>query len=322
MKKFILLFSAIAMMTLQNQAQTVTDKDGNVYNTVTIGTQVWFKENLKVTQYNDGTAIPLVTDTHTWEYHTTPGYCWYNNDATTNKNTCGGLYNWYAVNTGKLCPTGWHVPSDEEWTTMENYLIANGYNYDGTTTGNRYAKAMASATGWTTSTSKGAVGNADYPTYRNKSGFTAVPSGYRGNYALFIEIGYKSYLWSSTEYSPTIVWTRSIDFNNSGVFHYTNPKYYGYSVRCISGEANQINDIKNKFEIKIFPNPTNEKITIDGVALQNSNLSIYNIVGELILQKQLSNSKNEIDISNIPKGIYIIKIESAQGVILQKLIKE
>lgn len=107
----------------------VTDADGNSYTSVTIGAQVWMVENLQTTKYNDGTAIPLV---ETWNYPIKPGYCWYNKDIA-NKGSYGALYNWYAVNTGKLAPTGWHVPTDADWTTLENYLMANGFNYDGIT---------------------------------------------------------------------------------------------------------------------------------------------------------------------------------------------
>jgi uncharacterized protein (TIGR02145 family) len=100
----------------------VTDKDGNVYHTITIGTQVWMVENLKTTKYNDGTDIPLVKDSATWANLTTPGYCWLYNDQTTYINTTGALYNWYAVNTGKLAPIGWHVPSDSDFIALTKYL--------------------------------------------------------------------------------------------------------------------------------------------------------------------------------------------------------
>ena len=100
---------------------TVTDIDGNVYHLITIGTQVWLVENLKTTRYNDGAPIPLVTDSAAWSLLTTPGYCWYNNDIA-NKNPNGALYNWFAVNTGKLAPTGWHVPTDAEWTILTTFL--------------------------------------------------------------------------------------------------------------------------------------------------------------------------------------------------------
>jgi uncharacterized protein (TIGR02145 family) len=120
-------------------AGTVTDTDGNVYQTVRIGNQIWTVENLRVARFNDGTAISLDTSTATWDSLwikgiTIPAYCYYNNMTNTDSITkWGALYNWYAVNTGKLAPKGWHVPTDSEWEVMQNYLVINGYNYDRTT---------------------------------------------------------------------------------------------------------------------------------------------------------------------------------------------
>jgi len=113
--------SAISFAT-KSSIGTITDIDGNYYTTVTIGTQVWMVENLKTTKYNDGTGIPLVTDNTVWCNLSTPGYCWYNNDETTYKNPYGALYNWHTVHTGKLCPSGWHVPTDSEWITLTSYF--------------------------------------------------------------------------------------------------------------------------------------------------------------------------------------------------------
>ena len=124
---------------------SVMDIDGNTYATVSIGSQVWMAENLATTKYNDGTAIPLVTNGTTWAAITTPAYCWYYNIMPSGSTAYyGALYNWYAVDvstTGgrNICPVGWHVPSETEWTKMEDYLIANGYNYDGNTTFNQIA---------------------------------------------------------------------------------------------------------------------------------------------------------------------------------------
>lgn len=109
-------------------SKTVTDISGNIYPFVTIGTQVWMGENLRVEKYNDGTPIPFVTDNAVWAANFTnktklPMMAWYNNDkATHTANKNGALYNWYAVDTKKLCPTGWHVPTDAEWTTLTTYL--------------------------------------------------------------------------------------------------------------------------------------------------------------------------------------------------------
>lgn len=116
---YIIMFAVFN--TINATGQTVTDIDGNVYNTVEIGTQQWMAENLKVTS-NEGTAIPLVTDGIGWNNLTTPGYCWYNNDNTTYGDVYGALYNWYGVNAGNFCPVGWHVPTDAEWTVLNDYL--------------------------------------------------------------------------------------------------------------------------------------------------------------------------------------------------------
>ena len=224
--------------TNNNNSNTVKDLDGNVYHTITIGTQTWMVENLKTTKFSDSTVIPHVTSMTDWAALRTPGFCTYNN--TTNAdtiNTYGRLYNWYTVNTGKLCPTGWHVPTDAEWTTLENYLIANGYNYDGSTAGNMYAKALASATGWSLSTIAGAVGNTDFSAKRNASGFTAVAGGYRyyseSIYGNNPNIGKNGYWWTSSEFSTAYAFYRSMYFDSDSVENGNYNKRFGLSVRCL-----------------------------------------------------------------------------------------
>ncbi|MDA3817747.1 MAG: FISUMP domain-containing protein [Prolixibacteraceae bacterium] len=228
---------------------TVEDFDGNVYNTVTIGTQVWMSENLKTTHYANGTAIPLVNSNATWDAltATSKAYCWYDDDSTTNASKYGALYTWAAAMNGAasvtanpsgiqgVCPTGWHLPSDAEWTQMENYLADNGHNYDGTTGGGgaKIAKSLASTSGWTSSSTTGAVGNIDYSTYRNKSGFTALPGGYRCSYGTFYGIGYDGYWWSATEYDATSAWYRYMGCYGSSVGRNGDDKEVGFSVRCL-----------------------------------------------------------------------------------------
>ena len=169
------------------QPTSVTDQDGNTYDYLTYGNQVWTVENAEMVTYRDGTPIPQVIDNTEWLNLTTGAWSYYNNDPTKPR-----LYNWYAVMgiydsasfsdatlRKEFAPEGWHVPSDAEWTTLEEYLIASDYNYDGTTTGNKIAKAMASTTGWISSTETGAIGNDQ--SLNNYSGFNAFPEGYRGN---------------------------------------------------------------------------------------------------------------------------------------------
>jgi uncharacterized protein (TIGR02145 family) len=210
-----------------------TDADGNNYTVVTIGTQTWMAENLKTTKYNDASAIPLVADSATWTNQRTSAYCWYNNDAATYKNTYGALYNRYTVNTGKLAPTGWHVSTDAEWTTLGNYLIANGYNYDGrTTTGNNCAESLAATTNWAIFPGVGDIGN-DL-TKNNRTGFSALPGGCRLTDG-FGGASYVGYWWSSTEDNGGLnAWYWHL-FNNGSYLDWGSfdGEDFGYSVRCV-----------------------------------------------------------------------------------------
>jgi uncharacterized protein (TIGR02145 family) len=224
---------AVLVKILDIQAeQGVKDFDGNEYKAVRIGNQVWMAENLRTTKYSDGTAIPLkVIDNNAWINLSTPGYCWWNNDSATYSVLYGAIYNWYAVNTGKLCPTGWHVPTDADWTLMENYLIANGYNYDGTNSGNKIAKSLAAATNWPLSSNTGAPGNTDYPSYCNKTGFTALPVPCRGlTFDCCEEFGK---WWSASKFDNSSAWLRVIYYDKA----YVERTYYlmvtGLSARCV-----------------------------------------------------------------------------------------
>jgi len=202
-----------------------TDADGNNYKVVTIGTQTWMAENLKTTQYNDGIAIPLVTDNTAWFNLSTPGYCWYNNDAATYKNKYGALYNWYTVNTGKLAPTGWHVPTDAEWTTLTDYVTAN------LGTSLNVAKALAATTDWITDSTTGDVGC--NLTLNNRTGFSALPGGYRYYYdGTFSNVGSGGIWWSSTE-DYFDAWYRGVGYNSSNVYRNGGSRQFGVFVRCV-----------------------------------------------------------------------------------------
>ena len=222
------------IITLSNTT-TVTDVEGNTYATVVIGTQEWFKENLRTTKYRDGTPINYPgADSATWVNDITGAYAWYDNDSSTYASTYGALYNWYAVdNSAGLCPTGWQVPSDSDWTVLESFLSANGYSFDGSTTGIKYAKAMADTVLWDPSTTTGAVGNTDYPTYRNKSGFSGLPGGFRdtsGVFKLLLDI---SKWWSSTQDGTNDAFRRGLGSNLPGMYRQHEAKGHGFSVRCL-----------------------------------------------------------------------------------------
>lgn len=215
-------------------AQIVTDIEGNVYRTVTIGTQVWMAENLKSTRYNDGTAIPLVTSGNVWAIPSTPGYCWYNNDEAANIKTYGALYNWYAVdsasNGGKnVCPAGWHLPEDSLWTILNDYLTNHGFGHGGS--GTNIAKSMASASGWTEAPAEGDIGY-DQST-NNSSGFAAFPCGYRDFDGTFDAAGSFTGWWTDTEYDQGNAWSRVMIYSGNNLSRLENSKEVGYSVRCV-----------------------------------------------------------------------------------------
>lgn len=212
-------------------AGIVKDADGNKYNTVKIGDQVWMVENLKTTRYNDSTEIPNVTNNVEWSNLTTGSYCNYDN-LESNGEIYGRLYNWYAVNTGKLAPKGWHVPTDDDWTILENYLIAKGYNYDGTKEGNKIAKSLCAKTNWVFSSEAGTPGAA--PENNNSTGFSALPRGGRGNLnGTFGTIGEYGSWWSFTEYGDYDAYYRYLYCRNRDLHRNHDSRNNGFSVRLV-----------------------------------------------------------------------------------------
>jgi len=240
------------------EAQTVTDHEGNVYATVQIGNQCWMRDNLRTTT-SPSTGTYLIPASGTDYTYTGKQARWYNNDsATYAPMNYGLLYNWNAavdtfntvygetsVNTSfsyavsvtfnghrrGICPAGWHLPSDAEWTQLTDYVSSQS-EYTCSGNSNNIAKALASTEGWNTHTNNCAVGND--PSLNNATGFSAVPAGYcRGS--SFYRAGYYAYFWSATQYasSPYNAYYRYLTYDNAGVRRDSNDKYNGRSVRCL-----------------------------------------------------------------------------------------
>jgi uncharacterized protein (TIGR02145 family) len=304
MKKTSLLLVVLAFLTIKNQAQTVTDYDGNVYNTVTIGTQIWMQGNLKVTHYRNGDAIPNVTIFSSWWNLATGAYCSYNNDVN-NSTTYGNLYNWHVVKDSRnIAPTGWHVPTDAEWTTLTTYL--GGENVAG-------GKLKETGTNHWISPNTGAT---------NETGFTALGGGYRDNTGTFSAIGIDSFWWSSSENSPYGAWCRRIDNTSPSVNRLYSNESNGFSVRCLKDLTTQKDESDYQNEIKIYPNPAINRVYIDCTSRQKIKMQIYNMIGECVRQRELHYGTNDIDISSLSKGIYVIHLTGEDKTIQQKLIKD
>ncbi len=193
---------------------SLIDADGNNYSTIAVGNQVWMAENLRVTHYRNGDAIPNETNSTTWSGLTSGAYCWYDNDPA-NKTTYGALYNWYTVDDSRgLCPYGWHVPTDTEWSTLTTYL--GGVGVAG-------GKMKATSDLWTSP-------NLDAT---NISNFSGLPGGYRYNSGTFDNIGSHGYWWSSSELSSSYARHRYLFYDYGGIYVGYNYRRSGLSVRCL-----------------------------------------------------------------------------------------
>ncbi len=214
----ILMAVVIVMVTCSKEEKApdpVTDIDGNTYKTLKIGTQIWMAENLKTTLFNDGLPITLITDTTDWNSTVTAGYCWYNNDEASNKDTYGAIYNGFTVDSARLCPAGWHIPSLEEWQQLIAFLG------DTTTAGGQLKEEGTNH--WITP-NIGAT---------NSTGFTALASGFRYYDGTFASILYYTCFWSSTNNNSGNQWYTGLYYGNASLKTDYRSKKYGFSVRCI-----------------------------------------------------------------------------------------
>jgi len=226
-----------------------TDGDGNNYPVVQIGSQIWMAENLKTTKYNDGSPILNVTDGASWSSITKDAYCWYSNDIS-NKDKYGALYNWYTVYTNKLAPKGWHVPTDEEWITLSEFLggveVAGGKLKE-----TRMAHWLAPNAG-----------------ANNEVGFTALPAGNRnGSSGTSNSIGKDGYWWTSTPTKSTNAYNKGINFNSTNITKLEPSRNNGYSVRCLLSNLDVL--IVNTSDLSDISQTTVKargNVTSDGVA--------------------------------------------------------
>jgi len=288
------------------QAQTVTDYDGNIYQTVSIGTQIWMRENLKSLHYSDGTDINEV-----WSY----------NNSDPLAAVYGRLYSWKAAMRGAassnfipsgvqgVCPTGWHLPSSAEWSILIN-------QYGGEFQAGAYLKE-AGTLHWD-SPNTGAT---------NSSGFTALPGGFHyqpeggfgvmgatgGWWTSYNDGGYVNSLYMSSE---------NVNAIQFGTYMGPGYSYNDMSVRCLKNSgATAINEINNARIISVYPNPADKYVIIRLENYTQADLSIYGLEGKLMLQRQLNQLETLIEIEDLPAGIYIVSVKSLQGIEQKRIIK-
>lgn len=210
---FILFFSCTKEG--EKPPEPVTDIDGNTYKTIRIGTQTWMAENLKTTKFNNGKDITLVTDSVAWRNLTKPGYCLYNKYDTAYKRSYGALYNGYTIDSGKICPTGWHVPENVEWQLLSTFLADSIYGG---------GKLKETGTSHWKTPNKGAT---------NSTGFTALPAGIRYFEGSFTAILYYTCFWSGTDTGSVNEWYFSLYYGDAQLKMSSVSKKHGFSIRCI-----------------------------------------------------------------------------------------
>lgn len=200
------------------ESSNLVDNDGYVYKTVQIGEQIWMAENLRTSRYNDGKPIPNVTNGTNWANQITGAFCYYDNNSSYNA-VYGKLYNWYAVNSGKLCPKGWHIPTKDDWTELADYL-------GGTAGGKMKATGnKKDGTGLWNSPNNGAT---------NESGFTGLPGGGRTEpLGTFYDMGSHGVWWSATEYAEYAAWNITLHVDYNFILNYAYHKSDGFSCRCV-----------------------------------------------------------------------------------------
>lgn len=286
-------------------SQTIEDIDGNVYKTVVIDNHIWTVENLKTTRYSNGDSIQLIVNDSIWGGLSTPAFSTYNFDSSYTSEY-GNLYNFYVVSDSRnVCPSGWHVPTNNEWFGLINYLG-----------GDSIAGGSMKDTGiihW----------NEPNTGATNSSGMTVLPAGFRFSNNGFFNgefagIGGNGGIWTSTESSDSTSIAKYFYPASSAIGEIDNNKSYGFSIRCVSNRVINSNKTDKIQSNKFYPNPTNGIIYLpfDG----EKNIFINDLQGTTVF-KHITERKS-VSIENVPTGIYIISIfdDEAKLILNQQII--
>ncbi len=299
MKKILLILISFIFINQTTYSQEVA-----------IGTQIWTTSNLNVSTYNDGTPIPQVSNRTAWAGLTTGAWCYYE-DITANGTTYGKLYNWYAVagihdtdpNTPNksLAPTGYHIPSDSEWTTLTNYLSG---------------PAIAGGTMKSTGTTLWASPNTNAT---NSSGFTGLPGGLRDSFGVFYNITSHGYWWTLSELNSLSGYSYSLSYLNGLAYWNGHTKTYGFSVRLINNNSLS-NATFNSSILKLYPNPVLNILNVNIESnLINEPYNIFDCLGRVVINGKFNDVDTTINVEQLSKGIYYLKVS---GNSVNKFIKE
>ncbi len=305
--KILLVISAVALTSLSAQTDSITDREGNVYQTVQIGDQWWMAENLRVTQFANGDQIPQLTNATEWANTLKGAYCYYGNK-TYFADTYGNLYNWYTVEDERgVCPVGWHVATDEDWIIMEMHLGMS-------------AEEAERMTAWRGTDEGDKIKDESFGG-NNSAGFTALGTGYRDPEGIFKAMGTDNDYWTSTPYDNR--------GNTEGVLHgllNTNPSTvrnfhvpgYGFCIRCVRDEAVQVKNQTPLPDSRVFPNPAGDQLFVRNA--DGNHLTIRNISGQTVLTESVTSPDHQVDMSNLSEGTYLVSISDQEEVKTTRVI--
>ncbi len=288
-------------------AQTVIDIDGNVYNTIVLGTQEWMTSNLKTLHFSNGDVIPHNLSQSAWSnLNQSSGADYYNNDSLIGS-TYGVLYNWAAAsNVNNVCPTGWHVPSNQEWTTLINFA-------GGSVTAGGPLKERDTVH-W------------NYPNFNatNFTGFTALPGGLRHNTGGYQYLEDFGYWWTSSQgtANPSYGYNVKMSYADEVVLQYESNQRGGFAIRCLKNANVETIELKDDFGLNLYPNPAQSEVTISTtrLTLEGAKIMVYDARGSLVFTEVMSGTSKTINVSQLPSGFYSVVIAHALQVKHMKLI--
>jgi uncharacterized protein (TIGR02145 family) len=306
--RIIMALTAIASISLSAQTDSIADIEGNVYHTVQIGTQWWMAENLRVTRFANGDSIPYLKDATDWAATEAGAYCFYDNRSSFSE-TYGNLYNWYVAGDERgVCPAGWHVPSDEEWITMEMHLGMS-------------AEEALRMTAWR-GTDEGDQVKSESFGGNNSSGFSALATGYRDPEGIYKAMGTDNDYWTSTPYENQMktegVLHGLLNSKSSMVRNFHVPGY-GFCIRCVADHGVQVENQTDRPDTIIFPNPAGDQLFIGNA--EGNNLVIQTLSGQTVLVEWEISSNHYVDISGLSEGAYLLSLAAQDNIQVTRLIK-
>lgn len=307
MKTLIFFTLLILLMAPGSMAQQrVADFDGHLYDTIHIGTLVWLTPNLRTTHYSNGVPVPMITDSVLWAHTNSGARCYYDNDSAMYDSVYGALYNYFVItDTNKICPTGWRVPTNNEWLATE--VDVGGLDIAG-------GEMKEAGTAHWMSPNVGAT---------NHSGFTGLPGGamdpYTSTYTWLRENGL---WWTATSYSGSMAWSTYMWYMSTSVDHNPVSKKAGMSIRCVQDIDAGVNGLAPEGDLWLYPDPVVDLLTVITRGSGTARLEIYDVTGRLVLDLTMTGPQTLIDCSAFPPGLYVVKAIQHGQVAIQKMIRK